>query len=398
MTAFSSASVPWSYAARKQAELVGKVRVERLLGDAGPSRDRADGRRPVPLICHDRRNTVKQPLALRRLNKLARQAAVAARQVGDRGSEDRSRARLSLDRCGCGLHPEIGNDSVDIGYRMVSHSIRGLSMGGRLRRIGVTTLGFAALAATGGAAAQGAELAVNSTADAPDARPADGVCATARAACTLRAAIQEANATAAEDIVQAPARALPPRRARRSLRPARPPTTTPPRATSTPPEHSPSAARAPGRRPWTAVGLDRVFSVGDDGRDQRHDDHRRRLRRAATPTRASVSEAASTTPRPRPWSGCASIGNRADGGGAVFSIPRTRIVIRDSVLTRNVAFEGGAVRDRFRRRDRQLDDHRQRPAPSRGGTTPRSPRRSSPSSSTRSAATAAGSTTAAATT
>ncbi len=48
-----------------------------------------------------------------------------------------------------------------------------------------------------------ATFAVNSTADAPDLTPGDGVCAASAGAplCTLRAAIQEANATAAADTI-----------------------------------------------------------------------------------------------------------------------------------------------------------------------------------------------------
>jgi hypothetical protein len=38
------------------------------------------------------------------------------------------------------------------------------------------------------------------------------------------------------------------------------------------------------------------------------------------------------------------VGNHADGGGAVFSIPATYITIRDSVLAHNSAVEGGAIR------------------------------------------------------
>src|SRR5262245_38281091 len=39
-----------------------------------------------------------------------------------------------------------------------------------------------------------AQFTVNSTADAPDLAPGNGLCATATGICTLRAAIQEANA------------------------------------------------------------------------------------------------------------------------------------------------------------------------------------------------------------
>lgn len=48
-------------------------------------------------------------------------------------------------------------------------------------------------------------LTVNSTADAVDATPGDGICATAGAVCTLRAAVQEANALAGTDTILIPA-------------------------------------------------------------------------------------------------------------------------------------------------------------------------------------------------
>jgi hypothetical protein len=38
------------------------------------------------------------------------------------------------------------------------------------------------------------------------------------------------------------------------------------------------------------------------------------------------------------------VGNHADGGGAVFSIPGSYITIRDSLLAHNTAYEAGAVR------------------------------------------------------
>jgi CSLREA domain-containing protein len=53
--------------------------------------------------------------------------------------------------------------------------------------------------------ASAATFTVNSTIDAVDAKPGDGVCATATGACTLRAAIQETNALAGADTVIVPA-------------------------------------------------------------------------------------------------------------------------------------------------------------------------------------------------
>ncbi len=52
--------------------------------------------------------------------------------------------------------------------------------------------------------AQAAVLTVNSTTDAIDVNPGDGICATAGGLCTLRAAIQEANALAGNDTILLP--------------------------------------------------------------------------------------------------------------------------------------------------------------------------------------------------
>src|SRR5688572_13580573 len=51
---------------------------------------------------------------------------------------------------------------------------------------------------------QGANLSVNSTADQSDANPGDGLCATGAGVCTLRAAIQEANALPGADTITLP--------------------------------------------------------------------------------------------------------------------------------------------------------------------------------------------------
>jgi CSLREA domain-containing protein len=66
---------------------------------------------------------------------------------------------------------------------------------------------FAAALCTSAAAlpAAAATFQVNATVDAVDATPGNGVCATAAAKCTLRAAIQEANALPGLDTVKVPA-------------------------------------------------------------------------------------------------------------------------------------------------------------------------------------------------
>jgi CSLREA domain-containing protein len=61
------------------------------------------------------------------------------------------------------------------------------------------------LRAAGLASAAGLHFQVNSTADVLDANVGDGVCRTSAGACTLRAAIQEANAIAGADLIMVPA-------------------------------------------------------------------------------------------------------------------------------------------------------------------------------------------------
>lgn len=52
------------------------------------------------------------------------------------------------------------------------------------------------------ASAHAATLTVNDLGDAPDVTPGDGICATAGAVCTLRAAVMEANALAGDDSIR----------------------------------------------------------------------------------------------------------------------------------------------------------------------------------------------------
>src|SRR5207237_5592436 len=76
---------------------------------------------------------------------------------------------------------------------------RGVAMTRRL--FGAASLAIALLATGVGAAT----FDVDNTADAVDAAPGDGHCATAATGCTLRAAIQEANAFAGSDVINLPA-------------------------------------------------------------------------------------------------------------------------------------------------------------------------------------------------
>ena len=65
-------------------------------------------------------------------------------------------------------------------------------------------LGIAALLVSVTVAAA-ATFIVNSVADAPDVNQGDGKCVTSSGACTLRAAVQEANALAGADTIRIPA-------------------------------------------------------------------------------------------------------------------------------------------------------------------------------------------------
>jgi CSLREA domain-containing protein len=66
------------------------------------------------------------------------------------------------------------------------------------------SLGCVLYAASTGWQARAGSFTVDSTVDAVDANPGDGVCATAAGQCTLRAAIQEANALTGADTVILP--------------------------------------------------------------------------------------------------------------------------------------------------------------------------------------------------
>src|SRR5689334_18638946 len=71
-------------------------------------------------------------------------------------------------------------------------------------RIGQMAVVLAALAAAAPPAGA-AQMVVNATADGVDANPGDGACRTADGKCTLRAAVQEADASQAADTIVLPA-------------------------------------------------------------------------------------------------------------------------------------------------------------------------------------------------
>ena len=71
----------------------------------------------------------------------------------------------------------------------------------RLSILNVGTLALAFGLAIEANVARGATFTVNSPADTVDANPGDGVCADAGGNCTLRAAIEEANALVGTDTI-----------------------------------------------------------------------------------------------------------------------------------------------------------------------------------------------------
>jgi CSLREA domain-containing protein len=71
-------------------------------------------------------------------------------------------------------------------------------------RLSLAALAVVLAALLGPAPASAADLAVDSTADAVDANPGNGSCATTAGACTLRAAIQEANMQPGSDTITVP--------------------------------------------------------------------------------------------------------------------------------------------------------------------------------------------------
>jgi len=82
-------------------------------------------------------------------------------------------------------------------------SVRGL-IGRAASGVGAAALGALLLVPYGAGAAT---FTVNTTASAPDALPGDGVCATTLpgAPCTLRAAVEESNASPGADAITVPA-------------------------------------------------------------------------------------------------------------------------------------------------------------------------------------------------
>ncbi len=212
----------------------------------------------------------------------------------------------------------------------------------------VSVAGLVALAVLVSAPAAGASTyAVDATADAVDAQPGDGICRAATGACTLRAAVQEANAGGGTDVVVLPA-------GRFTL--SRPPQLRLPGAAADLEIDAANgdldllgsvAIRGAGADRTTIDGarLDRVFSSKPlmtvtiaDLTITGGDASAGAVAGDIALGGAILNQWAMTLER------VALVANRASGGGGIFNTPRSTPVIRDSLIANNIAVEGGGVR------------------------------------------------------
>jgi hypothetical protein len=201
-------------------------------------------------------------------------------------------------------------------------------------------------AAAGAQTARAEVFVVNSTADLPVAKLGEHVCVTAAATCTLRAAVQEADV----DVTTPNTIIVPPGDYRLTIPPV-------PEAGFAGPSDASSGDLGIPDGSLTIIGagagrtivdgnqLDRVFSIG-------------------IPATVSISDMTITggdatgggTSKEIDMGGgvyntgtlrldrVAVVGNHADGGGGIFSIPGSYITISNSLIAHNTAYEAGGIR------------------------------------------------------
>src|SRR4051794_19018221 len=193
-------------------------------------------------------------------------------------------------------------------------------------------------------AAHAADFVVDSAADAPDVKPGDQHCRTATLTCTLRAAIQEADATDGADTVIVPA-------GRYRLA-----SVASPEAGSTGEQDAGNGdlditddltvrGAGPGQTSVDGAGLDRVFEVASGttafisdmtitGGDATGGDTTQEIGLGG----GVLNQGTATLERLR------LVHDKADGGGGVFTIPGTHLTVSDSLIADNSAYEGGGIR------------------------------------------------------
>jgi CSLREA domain-containing protein len=222
-------------------------------------------------------------------------------------------------------------------------------------RVAVAALSASALVAWGGqaialpvASAGLVTFVVNALNDEVDANPGDGVCQTASGTCTLRAAIQEADASLVPSVILLPAGHLDLTIPTQWFLPS------PTADLKTDPSYGELNIKGQvtilgagaDKTTIDANGIDRVFSVASTaslalggvtvtGGDATVNDH--------TPNDIAIGGAILNTGA-LTLDRVALVHNRADGGGGVFSTPHTTITVHNSLIADNAAVEGGGLR------------------------------------------------------
>ena len=163
---------------------------------------------------------------------------------------------------------------------------------------------------------------VDSTADAPDAVPGDGICATAAAACTLRAAIDEAVASGAPSEIDLPAGTLRRRRRRSRSQPA--PSRSAARIGDDDRRRGRRRAGSSTSHGGTALGLERLTITNGSATQEGRRDPRRRRRRS-------------------PRHGDGRRRRRPTATAAACSPPARRRRSPDSLFDQDTALVGGAI-------------------------------------------------------
>jgi CSLREA domain-containing protein len=193
------------------------------------------------------------------------------------------------------------------------------------------------------AGAFAADFNVTTTVDAVDANVGDGVCASGAGGCTLRAAVQEADAGGGASTI-----ILPAGRYRLEIAPI-------PAAGSAADSDAGNGdldlggeitvrGAGAGATIVDGGGVDRVFETGSTAVVRISDlsvtggDSTAGGSQEIDLGGAILNKGQITLER------VALVGNRADGGGGMFSIPGTVPVIRESLIAGNVAFSGGGLR------------------------------------------------------
>lgn len=195
------------------------------------------------------------------------------------------------------------------------------------------------------AAASAADFVVDTAVDATDGDVGDGRCASATAGggCTLRAAIQEANAAGGASTVTVPAGWY-----RLTIAPV-------PQAGSAADKEAANGdldlnadialrGAGVGRTIIDGGGIDRVFETGTGVSTQLSD-----LTVTGGDSTAGESQEINLGGGIHNKSGIVLdrvelVANTADGGGGMFSIPGTKPIVRDSLIAGNTAVEGGGLR------------------------------------------------------